>query len=207
MVWCVALCGVCLCVCVCVCVCVCLCVCVCVCVCVCARALVYMCVCACMLYHHCEKRFQLKLYLYLRWKEVMSCVDPHGIRFMTKLIEKSPHLAEIVLDRSTVFSEHHSEHIDFSVTFDYQFLEEKPQSRSFFADVAKIITQKRNMLHFAPQLMADHNRENLMAHPIISSLFATKWSRVCKHFYYTSFFLYLVFVISMSTLIILEGRT
>ena len=135
----------------------------------------------------------------------MSCIDPHGKRFMAKLIKKYPHLAEIVLDRSTIFSEQHSEHPDFSVTFDYQFLEEKPQSRSLWEDTVKIITKKRNMLYFAPQLMADYNREKLLAHPITSSLFSTKWYRICKKLYYTSFLFYLVYIVLMSTLIIMEG--
>jgi len=142
-----------------------------------------------------------------RWNEVMSCIDRHGRRFMAKLVDKAPHLAEIILDRSTVFSEHPPEHPDFSVTFDYQFLEEEPQSRSLMADTCKILTQKRNVLYFAPDLMANFNREKLLAHPLVASLFSTKWDRICKQLYYTSFFLYLVYVISMSTLIIMEGRT
>ena len=137
----------------------------------------------------------------------MACIDPHGRRFTAKLIEKYPHLAEVILDRSTVFSDHHPEHPDFSVTFDYQFLEEKPESRSMFADTVKILTKKRNMLYFAPQLMADYNRENLMAHPVTSSIFSTKWNRICKQFYYASFAVYLFYVVSMSALILMEGRT
>ena len=149
----------------------------------------------------------LKDYFSHRWKDVMLCIDPHGKRFMAKLIETYPHLAEIVLDRSTVFSDHHPEHPDFSVNFDYTFLEEEPQSRSLWADTVKIITQKRNMLYFAPQLMADYNREKLLEHPITSSLFSTKWNRICKKLYYTCFVFYLFYIASMSTLIIMEGLT
>lgn len=137
----------------------------------------------------------------------MTCQDPHGRCYMEKLIENYPKLAGIVLDRSTIFSDHHPEHPDFTVTYDYQLLEEKPRSRSAIADCIRIVTKERNMLYFAPQLMANFNRENLLVHPITASLFTTKWNRICKQLYYASFIMYIFFVIALSTLILLEGRT
>lgn len=137
----------------------------------------------------------------------MACQDPHGRNYMAKLIAKYPNVAEVVLDRSTEFSEHHPDHPDFTVKYDYQFLEEKPESNSMLTDTINIFTRKRNMLYFAPQIMADYCRENLMAHSITTSLFSAKWNRVCKQFYYASFTVYLFYVVSMSVLIITEGRT
>ena len=145
-------------------------------------------------------------FLSFRWEEVMSSKDSHGQPFLKKLVERYPDLAEVVLDRSTKFSDHHPEHPDFSVTFDYQFLEEYPETQSFLTDTCAVLTKSRNGLYFSPNILAEYGRESLMSHPIISSLFEIKWQRVCRYIYYLSFLLYLIFIVSLTVLIMLEGR-
>ncbi|XP_065057314.1 transient receptor potential cation channel subfamily A member 1-like [Rhopilema esculentum] len=141
-----------------------------------------------------------------RWEEVMSSKDSHGQHFMKKLVERYPDQAEVVLDRSTKFSDHHPEHPDFSVTFDYQFLEECPKTQSILSDTCAVLKKSRNGLYFAPNILAEFGRESLMSHPIISSLFEIKWQRVCRYVYYLSFLLYLIFIVSLTVLIMLEGK-
>ena len=122
-------------------------------------------------------------------------------------MDKFPNLAEIILDRSTMFSDHHPEHPDFFVTFDYQFLEEEPDSHSLMTDTLAVLTKQRNKLYFAPKLMAKHGCESMMAHPITADLFATKWRRICRYFYYASFVIYIFYIISMTYLVIKENNT
>ena len=145
-------------------------------------------------------------YIHCRWKEVLSSKDPNGARFMSRLVEKYPKLVELILDRSTVFSDHHPEHPDLSVTFDYQFIEEEPKSEGFCADSASVFMKHRNMLYFSPQLICQYGRERLMSHPITSSICEVKWQRICRYFYYFSLFFYVVYITSLTTLVIMEGR-
>ena len=136
---------------------------------------------------------------------MLSTKDEHGCHFMKKLIQMCPDITRIVLDRSTTFSDHHPDHAEFSVTYDYRFLEEKPQTQSVFSDTNSIIKGQRNELYFAPRIMAEYRREHLMAHPITSSLFQVKWKRLCRYVYYLSFLTYGIFVASLSILVVFQG--
>ena len=123
---------------------------------------------------------------------------------MERLVQLCPDVAEIILDRSTTFSDHHPEHSSFSVTYNYIFLEEDPSSQSIFSDARSILKGQRNELYFAPRIMAEYGQESLMAHPITSSLFRVKWTHLCRHAYYLSFLIYALFVVSLSILTVLR---
>eukprot|EP00795_Rhopilema_esculentum_P014080 gene14080-5067_t len=142
-----------------------------------------------------------------RWRQAISSKDANGSHFMTKLIERYPSAAEIVLNRSTSFSDHHPEHPDFTVTFDYVFLEEVPGSLSIGADFVKIFSKNHGVPYFAPKLMSKFGREQLMQHPIITSLLSLKWERLCRYFYYSRFFVYLVFNVFLNVIVVLERKT
>ncbi len=125
---------------------------------------------------------------------------------MSKLIEKYPDVAEIALDRSCSFSEHPSDHPDVSVTFNYQFLEEYPEVQGKFMDSAVAFIKHGGRFFFAPSVMGKHRRQALISHPITKSLFNLKWKRFGRYLYYTSFFFYLLFVISLNISVILESE-
>ena len=127
---------------------------------------------------------------------------------MKKLIEKYPELAEIVLDRSVTFSDHHSEHPDFKVTFDFKFLEEYPkETEGVLADTAAAFKTKRNRLYFGPRVMAKHERDALMEHPIVTSLLSLKWKNAGRYLYYLSFLIYLIYILSLTVLVVMEAKT
>ena len=123
---------------------------------------------------------------------------------MKKLIEKQPALAEIVLDRSTVFSAHQAEDPELSVKFDFRFLEECPESDSLASDLVE--AKKRNTLYFGPKFMSEFGREQLICHPIVSTLISIKRKRLSRYFYYSKFSIFLVFNVLLNILFMKEGR-
>ena len=125
---------------------------------------------------------------------------------MKKLIEKQPALAEIVLDRSTVFSAHQPEDPELSVTFDFRFLEEYPESDSLASDLVEITTKKRNTPYCGLKLMSKFGREQLICHPIVSILISLKKKRLSRYFYYLKFSIFVVFNVLLNILLMKEGR-
>lgn len=140
-----------------------------------------------------------------RWREALSSKDFHGSHFMHKLINKYPHLAEIVLDRSTSFSEHHPEDPNLQVTFDFRFLEECPESKSFTSDVVDI-AKRRNNLYFAPKVMWKHGRGGLTRHPITATLINIKQNRLSRYFYYLKFGIFFIFNMLLNLLVVKEAK-
>ena len=126
---------------------------------------------------------------------------------MQKLIEKHPGLAEIVLDRSTVFSDHHPEDPRLKVSFDFRFLEESPESKSLVSDLVGISTTGKSNLYFGPKIMSKFGREQLTCHPIVSTLISIKKRRLSSYFYYLRFGIFIVFNILLNVLLVKEGRT
>lgn len=141
-----------------------------------------------------------------RWREALSSKGDSGKHFMEKLIAKYPRVAEIVLDRSVTFSEHHLEDPNLQVTFDFRFLEESPQSRSLFSDVIEIMKAKRKDLYFAPKVMVRNRREELIFHPIVSTLIKMKNTRLARYFYYLKFGIFMVFNILLNLIIVEEAK-
>ena len=125
---------------------------------------------------------------------------------MQKLIEKQPDLAETVLDRSTIFSEHHPDDPDLQVTFDFRFLEESPESKSLISDTVEILTNERNNLYFAPKIMCRYGREKLTCHPVVSALMSIKHTRLSRYFYYLKFGLFIIFNVLLNLLIVEEAK-
>ena len=129
-----------------------------------------------------------------RWSEALSIKDDNGSHFMKKLITKYPHLVEIILNRSISFSDHHPEDPDFTVTFDFQFLDESPTSRPVLAETFDKILRKRKPLYYAPTIMLENERQQLLHHPIVTILMEIKWKKLCRYFYYLRFLVYLIYI-------------
>ena len=142
-----------------------------------------------------------------RWREALSIKDRSGSHFMQKLIKKYPDLVEIILNRSISFSDHHPEDPAFAATFDFQFLDELPTSRSILFDTCKKVARERKSLYFAPKVMFKYKRQQLTDHPAVSVLMQIKWNRLCRYVYYTRFLLFIVFNIMLNIYVLRKANS
>ena len=111
-----------------------------------------------------------------------------GVCPMTKLIEKLPDVAEVVLDKCISYSPLPPSHEDFSVKFNLRHLEPHVNSTS----------------GFAPATMAKHRRERLLKHIVTQALLRYKWMVLGKLFTIFNTILFAVFVILFSSFVVKE---
>ncbi|RDD41571.1 Transient receptor potential cation channel subfamily A member 1 [Trichoplax sp. H2] len=102
-----------------------------------------------------------------RWQTVMDCRGEDGYTPMKQLIEKMPVVAEAVLDRCVILSNHPRNHPDSFVTFNYKYIESPPQE-----------TQLREVkdCYLSISSMVEYNREKLFTHPLIMAYQRHKWN-------------------------------
>eukprot|EP00794_Sanderia_malayensis_P018710 gene18710-20598_t len=142
-----------------------------------------------------------------RWQEALVIKSGNKCYYMNKLIEKYPDVAEIVLDRSCSFTDHPIDNPKFSVTYNYEFLEDYPEEETTFKDTVIASCKGKIKTPFAPSVMGKFERQKLISHPIINSLFTLKWRRFARYLYYVSFFMYIVFVVSLNVTVLLENES
>ncbi|XP_071818880.1 transient receptor potential cation channel subfamily A member 1 homolog isoform X3 [Apostichopus japonicus] len=150
--------------------------------------------------------------------------DPvSGIRTtpFRKLIRRMPDVAEVVLNRCLTENDQPREHKNYCITFDYELLDDmfcqwdddsndtasisatSSEEENFpFTDSGDLLrsavayTDDEEILKINHPLyiMVKSKRDNLLGHPVCTSLLDHKWASYGRIFYYWSFFLYLIFV-------------
>ena len=113
-----------------------------------------------------------------------------GVSPMTKLIEKLPDVAEIVLDKCISYSPLPPSHEDFSVKFNLRHLDPHVNC---ICDSG-----------FAPATMARNRRERLLNHIVTQALLRYKWLVLGKFLTIFNTVLFAVFVILFSSLVVKE---
>ena len=127
-----------------------------------------------------------------RWREVMDNVDLDGITPMRKLIRSAPMVAEEVLDRCITKSKHPTNHDEYNITYDFRYIDQDPSD------------DKADSCSFEAATMAKYNRENLLGHPATKKLMAYKWARLGRVVYYSTLFLYLIFVACVTSVVVVQ---
>ncbi|XP_059143881.1 transient receptor potential cation channel subfamily A member 1 homolog isoform X2 [Physella acuta] len=145
-----------------------------------------------------------------------------------KLIKHMPEIALRVFDRCLSYgTEKNSERLGFEITFDYEFLDDvfapwiyhtlNPKEKctqdqlssngSYYdeddgklAPDAQPYSMDTNLLktNHPLYIMILSKRENLLAHPLVTSLLQHKWNTFGSFFYYLSFFVYVIFLIFLT---------
>ena len=115
---------------------------------------------------------------------------------MEKLIQFYPEACEIFLDRFISCSDHHTDDKDLAVTYDYKYLVSDPSTLKF--------AERKEGQYFGPDVMVHYKREKLLEHPVTKSLLKFKWKSTGRYIYHSSFFMYLLFISSLTALILLE---
>ena len=121
----------------------------------------------------------------------MRSVDGKGKRPMEKLIEVVPEVAEVVLNNCIEYSKHPKEHKDYSITYNFEYLDVHPDKRG-----AEI--------YFGPSHMAKFNRESLLSHPVSVNLINDKWARLGRQAFFIMLLFYLLYVATLSWIVIQE---
>ncbi|XP_065649513.1 serine/threonine-protein phosphatase 6 regulatory ankyrin repeat subunit B-like isoform X2 [Hydra vulgaris] len=136
-----------------------------------------------------------------RWHEALVLMDNREIEtnnykngkenereetyVMEKIIDLVPDIGEVVLNKCITYSKHDKTDLDYFIEYNFEFVDSSPTN-----------CQKQ---FFAPSLMVNFQRGNLLAHPLIVELINQKWSRMGRWMYLGSFSVYLLFVILLTT--------
>ena len=123
----------------------------------------------------------------------MDNIDEDRATPMRKLIKAAPKVAEVVLDKCITKSKHPTNHVDYSITYDFRYIDEDPE-RSTDQDGQS----------FEAITMAKYNRENLLSHPVTKKLMAYKWARLGRFIYYSTLAFYLIFVVCVTSVVVVE---
>ncbi|PIK35762.1 putative transient receptor potential cation channel subfamily A member 1-like, partial [Apostichopus japonicus] len=120
------------------------------------------------------------------WEKAMNLRDSEGNTPMNMLIEKLPSCAEIVFNKCMRYSHTDQSHPDYSVTYDFKYLDPGPD------DVSTLKQKKR---YFALNTIVDLKRENLAKHEMVQTILKLKWEKLGQTSTGVAHTLYLVFVL------------
>ena len=140
------------------------------------------------------RRYQKIYFLPFRWREAMENVANDGGTPMRKLIIVAPDVAQIVMDKCIEESIHPRDHEDFSITYDFRYIDTDPSQR------------RKGVTCLEPVTMAEYHREKLLSHPLTKRLISLKWARLGRTIYYTTLALYLLFVACVTSTVVIEGE-
>ncbi|XP_071505517.1 LOW QUALITY PROTEIN: transient receptor potential cation channel subfamily A member 1 homolog [Diadema antillarum] len=139
---------------------------------------------------------------------------------MRKLIKRMPDVAEKVFNQCLKENEFPREHRNYCVEFDYELLDDmfsrwtqdvddeigsdssSESSESPFKDNGKLKDDAKPYTKDSGVIKTNHplvimvrsKREQLLGHPLVTSLLNHKWSSYGRHFYYSSLVFYLLFL-------------
>ena len=138
----------------------------------------------------------------------MDNVDKDGMTTMRKLIKAAPKVAEVVLDKCITKSKHPSSHAEYSITYDFRYIDQdidkdakKDGSKDNDKDSTNSLDESQ---YFEAVAMAKYNRESLLCHPLTKKLMAYKWSRLGRFIYYTTLAFYLVFLVCVTSVVVVD---
>ena len=113
---------------------------------------------------------------------------------MQKLIATAPEVAEVVLNNSLTYSNHAKSDLDYEICYNYDWIDIHPDK------------QARGHYYFGPLEMVTYKRENLLSHPVTTSLIHEKWARLGRWFYVLGLSVYILFVALLTSVVVLEKR-
>lgn len=136
---------------------------------------------------------------------------------MRKLIKKMPDVAETVFNKCMTDNKKSFEHPDYKVTFNWEFLDDVyslgtwreagpsdagsgsgsvyNEDFSLASSAKPYTTDSSEMKKNHPlMIMVSSKREDLLAHPLVTSLLRHKWNSFGRVFYYINFFVYAIFL-------------
>ncbi|XP_022804425.1 transient receptor potential cation channel subfamily A member 1-like isoform X2 [Stylophora pistillata] len=125
----------------------------------------------------------MEIIKHVRWKEAFPVCDERSNFIPLKsLIETFPSVAKVVMDKCIQNSYHLQTDEDYSLTYDFEYVNPDP---SLLSD---------GRVFFAPKTMLDYGREELIFHPLIIELMRCKWQHMGVRFFYISAVIYLFYL-------------
>ncbi|XP_065677445.1 uncharacterized protein LOC100203916 isoform X1 [Hydra vulgaris] len=137
-----------------------------------------------------EREAGMAIVKHKRWHEALLNIDSKRAPVMEKIIELAPEVAEVALDNCITYSDLDKKHSDYSIEYNFQFVDTDPiNSLNSF---------------FAPSLIVQYKRGKLLSHPLVVELINQRWSRMGRWVYLSSLSFYLVFVSLLTALVVIE---
>ncbi|XP_052775475.1 transient receptor potential cation channel subfamily A member 1-like [Mya arenaria] len=122
-----------------------------------------------------------------KWTEIMAVRDADGYPMIKKLIKKAPDAALVVMDNCVQESEHRKDDPDYSLTYDYKYIDPGPDDPCC-----------KNRRYFALDTMIQFNREDLLSHPLAQSMLIMKWRKFGSYILYSNLFIYAMYVTTLN---------
>ena len=123
---------------------------------------------------------------------------------MTQLIKKLPNVAEIVLDNCITISPLPPSHEDFSVTFNFRYLDPEKDDLDPEKDY---LDPEKDCVCFVPASMAKYRREKLLSHEATQAFLRYKWMVLGKFFTLFNTLVFIAFVALYSWFVVHERDT
>ncbi|RDD42068.1 Transient receptor potential cation channel subfamily A member 1 [Trichoplax sp. H2] len=123
-----------------------------------------------------------------RWHEILEDYGGNKEPPMKKLIEVLPEAAKVVLDRSIESSPLPEKHPNYTITYNYQYIDTDP------AD-----PRRKGQHYSAMKEMVDNDREDLLNHPLCQSLLSLKWNLYGRWFFMLNLLSYVFFLTLLTT--------
>ncbi|XP_033635280.1 transient receptor potential cation channel subfamily A member 1 homolog isoform X2 [Asterias rubens] len=142
---------------------------------------------------------------------------------MRKLIKKMPDVAEVVFNKCLMENDYPPEHYKYCITFDYELLDDMfskwddnssdntseksgGSDDSPFHDNGNLISSATPYTTDAEILRKNHpltimvnsRRDELLGHPLVTSLLQHKWDSYGRFFYYISLMFYILYLIFLT---------
>ena len=108
-----------------------------------------------------------------------------------QLIRVAPDVAEIVLDHSIRYSTHGEKHKNYTIEYNFEFLDLHPDKQ--MADP-----------YFAPATIVMCQHDKLLCHPLVLAFINHKWRRLEDPIYFVNMFFYVLFVAMVTFFIVAE---
>ncbi|KAL9957506.1 hypothetical protein ACROYT_G039145 [Oculina patagonica] len=122
-----------------------------------------------------------------RWNEAFPrCSKETTFIPMERLIETFPLVAKVVMDKCIQTSPHLSSDENYTVTYDFKYVNPDPSLRS------------DGRVFFAPKTMLDYGREELIFHPLTMELMRCEWQRIGVRFFYISALIYMFYLANLT---------
>ncbi|KAJ7386254.1 hypothetical protein OS493_010658 [Desmophyllum pertusum] len=129
----------------------------------------------------------MEIIKHVRWKEALPLYNrQNSFMPLKRLIETFPLVAKVVMDKCIQSSHHLSSDEDYSVTYEFAYMNPDP---SLLSD---------GRVFFAPKTMLDYGREELIFHPLTIELMRCKWQHIGVRFFYMSALIYMFYLANLT---------
>ncbi|XP_032236957.1 transient receptor potential cation channel subfamily A member 1 isoform X2 [Nematostella vectensis] len=136
-----------------------------------------------------QKDVCMEIVKHSRWREALLVSEAEKHDIMKSLIGEFPTAAKVVMDKCVIYSKHLKTDDNFSVTYNFEFMESCPEGKKM---------KKMGTHFFGPQCMLEHRHRELLFHPLAKELINRKWVTVIVPILWLYVVIYAAFILNLS---------